>query len=91
LPGEGLSGRSSMRVRVLYFASFRELLGVGNEDLQIPSGSTVGAVLERIKKVHSELTETEKMLVAVNGSFVESGLLLSDGDVVAFFPPVSGG
>lgn len=91
MPGEGLSGRSSMRVRVLYFASFRELLGVGNEDLQIPSGSTVGAVLERIKKVHSELTETEKMLVAVNGSFVESGLLLNDGDVVAFFPPVSGG
>ncbi len=80
-----------MRITVLYFASFRELMGVGDEDLQIPTGSTVGAVLERIREVHSELTETEKMLVAVNGSFAEAGLLLNDGDVVAFFPPVSGG
>jgi molybdopterin synthase sulfur carrier subunit len=91
LTGEGPSGWSSMKVRVLLFSSFKELVGTGDEDLQIPSGSTVGAVLDRIREVHSELTKTEKVLVAVNGSFAEAGLLLKDGDVVALFPPVSGG
>lgn len=76
---------------MLYFASFRELLGVADEDLHIPSESTVGVVLDRIKDVHSELTETENIMVAVNGSFAEVELLLNDGDVVALFPPVSGG
>jgi molybdopterin converting factor small subunit len=31
------------------------------------------------------------VIIAVNGAYVDPNTLLEDGDVVALFPPVSGG
>jgi len=37
------------------------------------------------------LRDVKRMLVAVNGEFSEQEAVLAEGDLVALFPPVSGG
>jgi len=75
----------------MYFASFREITGLPEEGVQLPDGSTVEALMEAVKSLHEPLREVRRMLIAVNGEFAEHGTRLGEGDVVALFPPVSGG
>jgi len=80
---------------VIYFASIRELTGLAEEEVELPEGSTVGstvmALMETVKGLHEPLRGAGRVLVAVNGEFAEPGIALGEGDVVALFPPVSGG
>jgi len=80
-----------MRIRLRYFASIRELVGATEGEIELPEGSTVEGVLETVKKYHGRLRDMDRILVAVNGEYVDSGTRLADGDLVALFPPVSGG
>ena len=80
-----------MKIRVMYFASFRELTGLADEAVELPEGSRVKLFMETIKTLHEPLRGEGRMLVAVNGKFAKTGLVLRRGDVVALFPPVSGG
>lgn len=75
----------------MYFASYREITGLAEEEAQLPEGSTVEMLMEMVKRLHETLRDMRRMLVAVNGVFAEPGATLMDGDVVALFPPVSGG
>jgi len=75
----------------MYFASFREVTGLPDEGVQLSDGSTVEALMETVRSLHEPLREVRRMLVAVNGEFAEPGTRLGEGDVVALFPPVSGG
>lgn len=75
----------------MYFASYREIMGLAEEEAQLPEGSTVEMLMETVKRLHETLRDVRRMLVAVNGVFAEPGAKLKDGDVVAVFPPVSGG
>lgn len=74
-----------------YFASYRELAGLGEEELDLPEGSKVGELRGRVVELHGKLGKAEAMLFAVNGAFVSPSTPLNDGDLVAVFPPVSGG
>jgi len=76
---------------VIYFASIRELTGLAEEEVELPEGSTVMALMETVKGLHEPLRGAGRVLVAVNGEFAEPGIALGEGDVVALFPPVSGG
>lgn len=76
---------------MIYFASIRELTGLAEEEVELPEGSTVGALMETVKGRHEPLRGAGRVLVAVNGEFAEPGDALGEGDVVALFPPVSGG
>ena len=75
----------------MYFASYREFTGLTEEEFQLPQGSVVQALLKAVKSRHEALRDEKRMLVALNGEFAESEAVLEDGDVVALFPPVSGG
>ena len=49
-----------------------------------------GAV--KVKKIIDlSITEKEQLLIAINGGFVDPNKIIKKGDVVALFPPVSGG
>jgi molybdopterin synthase sulfur carrier subunit len=75
----------------MYFASFGEITGLKEEEIRIPVGSRVEELMEAVKELHSQLQDIERILVAVNGKFAEPGLTLEEEDIVALFPPVSGG
>ncbi|UCH57947.1 MAG: molybdopterin converting factor subunit 1 [Candidatus Bathyarchaeota archaeon] len=80
-----------MIVCLRFFASFREIAGMANGEIEIAEGSTVGALLEALEEKHEVFRDRERVLIAVNGEYVDMKIKLNEGDVVAFFPPVSGG
>jgi molybdopterin converting factor subunit 1 len=81
-----------MRVRVLYFASFRDAAGRGEETRDVPDGSRVADLWAVLS---SEIPRFGKYPavppVAVNRAYVGIETALAEGDEVAFLPPVAGG
>ncbi len=85
-----------MSVRVLYFASLREKLGVDAESVALPAGvATVDALRGHLRgrggAWAEALGEGRLLRCAVNQDMVEGGVAIKAGDEVAFFPPVTGG
>ncbi len=78
-------------VRVRFLARLRELAGTDVEDVKTPAGSRVHDVYEVLRTVHTGLPLPEGVRGAINHEFVEWDAPVSDGDEVAFIPPVSGG
>jgi molybdopterin synthase sulfur carrier subunit len=81
-------------VKLRFFASLREKLGEG-EALALPEGSSVAsarAALLARGGVHAEaLASSRTVRAALNQKMCAESALLSDGDELAFFPPVTGG
>ncbi|MCX9156679.1 molybdopterin converting factor subunit 1 [Niveibacterium sp. 24ML] len=84
-----------MSVKVLFFASLREALGVGEISVDLaPAGSSVGAVREALAARGGDwaaLGPGRAVRAAVNQDMVPASHVLRDGDELAFFPPVTGG
>lgn len=81
-----------MRIRLLYFASFRDAAGKDEETRELPEGATVASVWEELRRevpLFSKFTAMPP--AAVNCEYADSGLRLADDDEVAFLPPVAGG
>ena len=74
------------------FASYRERAGTGSLELEAPEGSTVGDMAAQVAAMYPRLaSDPSRIVVAVNREYRDHGHRLSDGDEVAFIPPVSGG
>ena len=84
-----------MKVTVLFFARLREQLGSAGEEVELASGVTTAAQLRAQLASRStawrEALETRNLRIAVNQDMAQADALLSEGDEVAFFPPVTGG
>jgi len=81
---------ATLKLRLRYFASLREQRGVSVEEL-VTTAATAAEVYEEIAKMHRFTLPADRLRVAVNGEFADSGKPLKDGDEVAFIPPVAGG
>ncbi|WP_442112291.1 MoaD/ThiS family protein [Pseudomonas sp. NUPR-001] len=81
-----------MKVQVMYFARYREVLGCDGETLE-GEFATLDAVrralLEQGER-YAVLAE-QNLMCARNEELCKPEEPVSDGDVVAFFPPVTGG
>ena len=77
-----------MAIHVRFFASLRERLDVGDQDIAASAASTVAEVWQRIV---GDTAPPANMLVAVNMEYADMQAPVRDGDEVAFFPPVTGG
>ncbi|MCO6040446.1 ubiquitin-like small modifier protein 1 [Thermococcus alcaliphilus] len=89
-----------MKVKVRYFARFRELAGTGEEEIDLPEGSKIRDLVEKIKELHPEFKEeifgedyddSADVNISRNGRYASFDEELKDGDIVALFPPTSGG
>lgn len=77
-----------MTITVKFFASLRESLGISQAQLNPSDVKTVSDVWQ-LATENADLPPNT--LVAINMDYVELSQRVSDGDEVAFFPPVSGG
>jgi sulfur-carrier protein len=85
-----------VKVKVLFFASLREQLGTGAEEIELPEGvATVAALRAHLVKRgapwQGALAEGKLLCTAVNQDMTKSAAAIKAGDEVAFFPPVTGG
>ena len=85
-----------MKVKLLYFASLREQLGRGGEEIELPAEvATVAALrthlMARGGAWQSALADGRRLRAAVNQDMATPEAQLCAGDEVAFFPPVTGG
>ena len=81
-----------MRVTIRLFARLRDLAGSGELVRDVPHPATVQTVWRALVAEMPALGEYERtMSVAVNADYSRMTAAVSDGDEVAFLPPVSGG
>ncbi len=81
-----------MRVNLLYFASFRDAAGRSEEARELPEGTRVAELWQRLAREVPLLGRFPSMpSAAVNREYVNGETVLRDGDEVAFLPPVAGG
>ena len=80
-------------IKVLFFASYRERLGCSELLLDATADTVLGLKNELAERgeIWKNVLLDQKTLVAVNQAVGKESTLLSDGDEVAFFPPVTGG
>ena len=80
-------------VNVLFFASLREALGVGQVSYQLDRSVSAAGLLEQLQAQGAEWQKalSGQLLCSVNQDIVPLDTVISDGDEVAFFPPVTGG
>jgi molybdopterin synthase sulfur carrier subunit len=83
-------------ITVLYFARLRESLGKSSEQIALPSGvrdleGLRALLVARGGAWEKELAPSKPVRAAVNQAMAVGDAPLSDGDEVAFFPPVTGG
>jgi molybdopterin converting factor subunit 1 len=81
-----------MQVRALFFASYRDIAGTDELEVELPSGASVSDLVARLRTTGEGWRRLpEQPAVAVNLTYAPLATALSDGDEVAFIPPVSGG
>ena len=81
-----------MKVKLLFFAGFRGIVGEGEMIKEIPQGWSVSDLWNDLAEVYPKLRGySNSIMNAVNQEYVEPSTVLKDGDEVAFIPPVSGG
>ncbi|MCL6435425.1 MAG: MoaD/ThiS family protein [Leptolyngbyaceae cyanobacterium HOT.MB2.61] len=83
---------SKIKVTVKLFAAYQEAFGVPEVILELPLGTEVAAVRDRLIAEHPQLAEWRDLTrFGINLEFVEPNTPLQDGDEVVLIPPVSGG
>lgn len=77
-----------MAITVKFFASLREELGIDTMQMEIASRCTAAEVWQ---EATGGRALPPNLLVALNMEYARPDSLVSDGDEIAFFPPVTGG
>lgn len=81
-----------LHITVKLFAAYQEAYGVPELQLDLPVGTTVMQVCDRLITDRPGLDRWRNLTrFGVNLQFVDPHTLLQDGDEVVFIPPVSGG
>jgi len=81
-----------VRLKVLFFGMLKEITGLSAEEADFEAGADLNAVFARYAERFPRLRDYEHSIVmARNREFASRREPVSDGDEVAFLPPVSGG
>ena len=80
-----------MTVTVRLFASYAESLGKSELALDLGAGATVADVVKAVAAMPGANRLPPLPLVAVNCIYATAATSVTDGDEIAFIPPVAGG
>jgi molybdopterin synthase sulfur carrier subunit len=84
------------KITIRYFARLREQLGAEQEIVEVDDAVETIAQLKTLLTSRGEtwqkaMTSAPSILAAVNQIMASQTQSISDGDEVAFFPPLTGG
>jgi MoaE-MoaD fusion protein len=81
-----------MRVKVLFFGMLKDIVGRVEDSPELDSGARLKTVFDLYAAQHPRLREMAGSIVlAKNHEFSTLDAAVSEGDEIAFLPPVSGG
>lgn len=81
-----------MRVRVLFFGLVKDLIGRGQDELELSGERRVSDIFDHYAAAIPALQAASRnILLSRNHEFARRDELVQDGDEIAFLPPVSGG
>lgn len=81
-----------MRITVKAFASVKDILGFNEREFDLQGELTVCDVVRLISEKFDDLKALEEnLLFAVNEEYCSGDRKLRENDILALFPPVSGG
>lgn len=74
------------------FAVYQEVIGLSEQVIVLPAGTTAGGVRDRLIADYPPLSEWKDLTrFGINLQFADASTLLSNGDELVLIPPVSGG
>lgn len=81
-----------MRIRLLLFALYRDLTGIGELDVEVSDAVDAAAALAELRARDSRLAPLpDRPVIAINREYAMLHTQLRDGDELALLPPVAGG
>ena len=84
-------------IQILYFGRYQDDLDTSSEQIDLPDGITdMAGLRSRLAQRNGPWQEVfgpanNHLLCSVNQQMSNAQALISDGDEIAFFPPVTGG
>jgi molybdopterin synthase catalytic subunit/molybdopterin converting factor small subunit len=82
----------AVRIRVLFFGMLKDIVGTGEEELELPGPARVGDIVDCYARRFPRLGDMRSSIVpARNREFARLSEEIRDGDEIALLPPVSGG
>jgi molybdopterin converting factor subunit 1 len=83
---------NNYKIKVKLFAILRELVGVREITITVPTGITVNYLNDEILKKYPQLKSLgNKFVTSVNCKVTSGDTIISSKDEIALLPPVSGG
>lgn len=81
-----------IEIKILFFGACKEATSSNEITTKLLLGSTIADALKELKISYPELAKFgERLLFAVNETYANQTHILTQGDILAIFPPVSGG
>lgn len=85
-----------MKIKLMYFASLREVLGQSEEVKEVPEDVVTVAqlrdyLMQSEERYASALGNQKRLRAAVNQVMAFDDTPIEEGAEIAFFPPVTGG
>jgi molybdopterin synthase catalytic subunit len=83
---------SGVRVKVLFFGQLKDITGRGQDFAEVSPGASLESIFDYYAAQHPRMRDLRpSIVIARNQQFAHASTPVSEGDEVAFLPPVSGG
>ena len=80
------------RVKLLFFATIRERMGMKSLEVDVPVGLTIQGLKEQLSENHPRVKESMKsVLITINREYAFDEAVIPQDAEIGMFPPVSGG
>jgi molybdopterin synthase catalytic subunit len=81
-----------VRVKVLFFGQLKDIAGRSEDSAEVQAGATLESLFDYYAAQFPRMRDLRpSIVIARNQQFAHSATPMSEGDEIAFLPPVSGG